>query len=396
MVRMVTATEKTTTFRESVALGNAAKIDRENAVIRGVRILGPVSKNGRKYLREAVQAATSLYEGAKVYLNHGKEVVRQVADRWGQVVNVRVEEDGGLAGDLKYNPKHPATESILEAIERFNDFGLSHDIDGTVGKDADGTPVVDRIVAVNSVDLVEKPATTNNLFEHQGQKMKRRNLLAVLREHRKAVPDANQILLNLAEMADTDAELTHAMKMDDMDVEIPEEAAAGDQVKAGIKSAIVAILDQDDDVSTMLSKIRALLQAKSKVTGEGSSSSGEGYSSDDGEDDEMKEQLEKLQAENARLQEKIKQEEDRAACEKLLEEHNREVTKVRVRALTSIQGEDQEEARKALIESWAEKSDKPDRPDRSPPKFSSRLSESARGGGEMTYDELKKQALAKN
>jgi len=401
MASMVTALPKrdqTANLREAVSLGPGARIDRESGIIRGVRILGPKSRNGRKYLREAVQAATPLYEGAKVYLNHGKEVVRQVADRWGQVVNVAVQEDGGLAGDLKYNKKHRDTEAILEAIEQFNDFGLSHDVEAILGEDTDGSPAVKRIVSVNSVDLVEKPATTNNLFEHQGRTMKRRNLLALLREHRQEVPEANGILLNLAEMADNDAELTHAMKMDDMDVEVPEASPAGDQVKAGIKAAIMAILDEEgDDVSTMLSKVRALLQAKSKVTGDGGKPAGGGDSSSDSEegDEEMKEQLQKLEAENAQLKEELAEIKEREACEDLLKEHKLEATQIRVRALSAIKGDDQEDARKALVESWNDVgTPAPRRPERSAPKYGQRVSEGRTPSSTMTYQEIREQALA--
>ncbi len=46
--------------------GVAMRVDREHGVIRGVKLLGLVSRNGRRYLPAALQQAAGLYEGAKV------------------------------------------------------------------------------------------------------------------------------------------------------------------------------------------------------------------------------------------------------------------------------------------------------------------------------------------
>lgn len=40
-------------------------VDRANNVIRGVKILGAASRNGREYLPEALAKAASLYEGTR-------------------------------------------------------------------------------------------------------------------------------------------------------------------------------------------------------------------------------------------------------------------------------------------------------------------------------------------
>ena len=47
-------------------------VDRQAGVIRGVKILGLESRNGRSYLPEALSQAAPLYEGAKVNVNHPK------------------------------------------------------------------------------------------------------------------------------------------------------------------------------------------------------------------------------------------------------------------------------------------------------------------------------------
>src|SRR5690606_32759424 len=61
------------TLQEFVdARGAALRVDRQRAVIQGVKILGLKSRNGRTYLPEALAAAAGLYEGVKVNVNHPK------------------------------------------------------------------------------------------------------------------------------------------------------------------------------------------------------------------------------------------------------------------------------------------------------------------------------------
>ncbi len=50
--------------------GVAVRVDRQQGVIRGVKILGLQSRNGRVYRPEALVEAAPLYEGAKVNVNH--------------------------------------------------------------------------------------------------------------------------------------------------------------------------------------------------------------------------------------------------------------------------------------------------------------------------------------
>ena len=53
--------------------GVALRVDRAAGVLRGVKLIGLESLNGRRYRPEALAAAVSLYEGAKVNVNHPKE-----------------------------------------------------------------------------------------------------------------------------------------------------------------------------------------------------------------------------------------------------------------------------------------------------------------------------------
>ncbi|MGD0652819.1 MAG: hypothetical protein ABSA16_00610, partial [Thermoguttaceae bacterium] len=52
--------------------GVRMRVDREEGVIRGVKILGLESRNRRSYLPEALAQAARLYEDAKVNVNHPK------------------------------------------------------------------------------------------------------------------------------------------------------------------------------------------------------------------------------------------------------------------------------------------------------------------------------------
>ncbi len=52
--------------------GVAMRVDRPAGVIRGVKMLGLESRNGRTYLPEALAQAARLYEDAKVNVNHPK------------------------------------------------------------------------------------------------------------------------------------------------------------------------------------------------------------------------------------------------------------------------------------------------------------------------------------
>jgi hypothetical protein len=52
--------------------GLALRVDRALGVIRGIKILGPHSRNGREYLSDALARAVGLYEGAEVNVNHPK------------------------------------------------------------------------------------------------------------------------------------------------------------------------------------------------------------------------------------------------------------------------------------------------------------------------------------
>lgn len=150
--------------------GVPLRIDRNEGVLRGVKLLGHQSRNGRRYLAEALSAAVALYEGAKVNVNHAKAgplMARDYQDRIGVVRNVSAKADEGLFGDLHFNPKHALAEQLLwDAEHAPENVGFSHNVQAKTRRDADET-IVEEIVRVHSVDLVADPATTRGLFEQR-------------------------------------------------------------------------------------------------------------------------------------------------------------------------------------------------------------------------------------
>ena len=153
--------------------GKKLVVDRDKGIIKGVKIIGFNSQNGRRYLPEALKEAVPLYEGIKVNIDHpekGPTQQRSSHDRFGKFINVRFVESEGIYGDLLYLKNHPLAESVCEAAEReeMNDvFGMSHNAQGEGTVDKNDIFVVSRITEVRHVDLVADPATTKSLTESQ-------------------------------------------------------------------------------------------------------------------------------------------------------------------------------------------------------------------------------------
>lgn len=144
------------------------RVDREAGMIRGVKVLGHESRNGRRYTPEALRQAAGLYEGIRVNVDHQAAGDRRsYRDRFGQLRSIQVRENG-LYADLAFNPKHPLAEQLLwDAAHAPENVGLSHDARGRTVRRG-GSVVVEEIEAVRSVDLVADPATTKGLFEADG------------------------------------------------------------------------------------------------------------------------------------------------------------------------------------------------------------------------------------
>jgi hypothetical protein len=146
------------------------RVDRAEGVIRGVKLLGLRSRNGRRYQETALAEAASLYEGAKVNVNHPKGhplAPRDYQDRLGVIRGVAYRAGEGLFGDLHFNPKHSLSEQLMwDAEHASQNVGLSHNVLARTARQGDET-VVESITAVQSIDLVADPASTRGLFEQE-------------------------------------------------------------------------------------------------------------------------------------------------------------------------------------------------------------------------------------
>ncbi len=151
--------------------GVRMRVDARAGVIRGVKILGPTSRNGRIYPPETLAQAAALYEEAKVNVNHPQgnpTGPRDYQDRLGTIRNVQARKEEGLFADLHFNPKHALAEQLIwDAEHAPQNVGFSHNVQARTARRGDHL-VVEAITRVQSVDLVADPATTAGLFESHG------------------------------------------------------------------------------------------------------------------------------------------------------------------------------------------------------------------------------------
>jgi hypothetical protein len=147
------------------------RVNHDAGVIRGVKLLGLDSRNGRRYRENALIEAIGLYEGAKVNINHPKGhplSPRDYQDRLGVVRGVQFRAGAGLFGDLHFNPRHALSEQLVwDAEHAPQNVGMSHNVLARTKQEGSGT-IVEAITKVQSIDLVADPATTNGLYEQIG------------------------------------------------------------------------------------------------------------------------------------------------------------------------------------------------------------------------------------
>jgi hypothetical protein len=150
-----------------------SKIDTENALIEGVKMVGLSSPSrNRVYLESALTDAIEMYEGTTANIGHlkpeGSRVKGDTAAIAGNYRNVRMVEGKGLYGDLQLMPSHPMTSRILWAAENAPElFCLSHHAGGKGRMNDEGVQEVTEITAVASVDVVGRGGTTASLFESE-------------------------------------------------------------------------------------------------------------------------------------------------------------------------------------------------------------------------------------
>ncbi len=210
-----------------------------DGIIKGAKLLGLNSRNGRRYEGAALEKAKSLYEGRKVYVDHPRRDDqggdRKFNDFAGVIENVTFRKGDGLYGDVVLRQESSHFKGIVEVASnpKFQkSCGFSHVADGESRLDGD-TEIIESIREVFSVDLVTDPATTAGFFESKRTKK-------TLRSAIESLPTAEPVRKRLIEMADAGM-LDGNMPMDDGDE--PDSADDDD-------TPLVAVLKQVIDALT--------------------------------------------------------------------------------------------------------------------------------------------------
>jgi hypothetical protein len=258
---MATATQRSVQATITESLSNSAKLDREAGVIRGVKLIGFESKNGRLYPPPVLKAAVHLYEGAKVNIDHPERdpaQARKYGERFGVIRSVRFVEGQGNYGDFHFNPKHPMADQVCwDAEHNPEALGFSHNALLRLGPKQGGKEVIESIINIRSMDLVADPATTTSLFESE------------------TPMDPN------APMA-------------------PAETDPKDAMKGAFRQMIMAAVDDESlDTAATMKKIKEIMKAQEKLTG--------GTSTPDEPVDEAAEESVQLKAQVGLLQQQLEQ-----------------------------------------------------------------------------------------
>lgn len=335
--------------------GPALTVDEENGVIKGVKVLGRYSNNryvaeseGTEYTPQAMKDAAPLYEGADILIDHPKDrtseglrAERSSEDVFGQLRNVHVEGDE-IRADLHYLKSHPMAPRVIEDVKRrLGVFGLSHN--ASAGKERFDRQtkrlVIESIANVRSVDLVRKPATNRNLWESHtvSDTPKTITFRSLLESQRKRFSKNRQSWMD------------RLLEMDDsMAVPIEEDSSVEpeDAMSAGFKSACLAVVDKaidgEMDLGEALKKLKELLTAHDKLSGESDPEPATETAEEDDEEGKDKDKTESqdLKAELDKLKRKDRV---RDLCETL----NYTPTKAAMAALLVL---DSDAERRSLIE----------------------------------------------
>lgn len=144
-------------------------LDKENGIVRDVVLLtgNKTSANKTFYTEKALAEAVKRYEGAKMFIDHGKDAVRSVRDLGGVYKNVRLQENF-LKADLHLLPNKTVREIVIPIAEaKPNGVGLSIRDRGK-GREENGVFLVEGFAPKGpySIDLVTEASVNRNLFEH--------------------------------------------------------------------------------------------------------------------------------------------------------------------------------------------------------------------------------------
>lgn len=261
-----------------------ASVDREKGLIRGVKLCGDSSVNGRDYPPEVFRRDAWKYEGAAIYADHGQE--RSVDRKLGWIASPRVDADGTPRGDAHLLKTHPLYERVMEAAERNPAlFGFSHVALCETSVSADGRERVNELRAIESVDLVAEPATTAGLFESRDRAGSRSDVRLTETRTRFAMPvrirelaawvarhplSTTRQIIAMKRLTEMDAGAIGEEPV--MDAMPADDAEPMDAITGGFKAAIGCVIEKalagEMDAAAALKKIKTLLAAHSDATAE--------------------------------------------------------------------------------------------------------------------------------
>lgn len=230
--------------------GNAPRVDREKGIVRDVKILGWTSANGRRYEPSGVTAA--LYEGKVVKSDHVKPGQnRSVRDSFAWLEGVNIRADGVYAKQLRLlNPKGEFEQRVLSAAESApHVFGLSHTARGREKAGSRGS-IIEAVESVQSVDLVDDPASVAGLYESRrfSVKLTVKEIMEALQSKRP------KYVKKLSEAVEA------GLMSPDAAMDMPPEEETGADHEQAILDACKACLDDSAlDTPAKLAKIKKLL-----------------------------------------------------------------------------------------------------------------------------------------
>lgn len=274
-----------------------AAVDRDKGIIRGVKLCGGSSANGRDYPPEVFRRDVQKYKGAAIYADHGRD--RSVDRKIGWIESPRVDADGTPRGDAHLLKTHPLYERVMEAAERNPAlFGFSHVALCETSYGADGRERVEGLRAIESVDLVAEPATTKGIFEsriaewrlHQDEP--ENEWLSSVSRSEFRLSHSNKGLampVTIREVAEwitrhprsTTRQIIAAKRLAEMDggdvgdkpvsdSMPPDDAGPEDAITGSFKAAIMSVIEKalsgDMDPAAALKKIKTLIAAHCDAT----------------------------------------------------------------------------------------------------------------------------------
>ncbi len=239
-------------------------------VIEGVLLCGAVSRNRRRYLKEAFAGdKVQRYNGVpvKVTLKHG-EANTLYQEQIGIVQNARLRADGMPVGDLAINPKKPYAEAFLwDAQHQPKACGMSHVATCKTRRGSDGWDEVTDIAEAVSVDVIGAgmAATTQSLFESKRSRAMKFSLKTFGESFGpKWGPKKWGAFVKLCEDI---GDVADAPVMDDMP---PGEDGGGD-LKTALMSALAPMLDEafeSGSADALISAIKDFVKLHAKHTGQ--------------------------------------------------------------------------------------------------------------------------------